>query len=267
MPKTLLSGLFLFALASPVQAQNLAPSGYLVVGPGALPTTPVTAAGDAVVQRTLVVGAHGPNGTVGFPANNGAINAGDAYVKGTTWLNGNLVFRDNDTGNHRWVISATNSDAKLRIGYGWDWNKGIECQTSGDVKFFQKVSIGDVSCTTPGQCPTTSSPLGINTLTLAVGGKIGARYGVHVTNAGVAWPDYVFDTSYLLQPLPDVARFIAANHHLPGVPSAEDVKTDGVELVTMQAVLLQKIEELTLHLIRLEAENAALKTRVQKLEI
>ena len=146
---------------------------------------------------------------------------------------------------------------------GPDWSKQTRFDATGDVAFSKRVSIGDVSCPPPAVC---GSNLGINTLTLAVGGKIGARFGVHVMNAGVAWPDYVFDTSYLLPPLPDVARFIAANHHLPGVPSAEEVKTEGVELVTMQAVLLQKIEELTLHLIRLETENVELKTRVQKLE-
>ncbi len=58
----------------------------------------------------------------------------------------------------------------------------------------------------------------------------------------------------------------AANHHLPEVPSAAQIQTEGLELVAMQALLLRKVEELTLHLIQLQKENAALSARVRKLE-
>ena len=36
------------------------------------------------------------------------------------------------------------------------------------------------------------------------------------------------------------------------MPSAEEVKTNGVEVGEMNAILLQKIEELTLYIIELE---------------
>jgi len=106
----------------------------------------------------------------------------------------------------------------------------------------------------------------INNLTLAVGGKIGARGGVHVVGLGAAWPDYVFQPAYCLQPLAEVAQFIEANQHLPDVPSAAEVQAEGIELASMQALLLRKVEELTLHLIALKRENDALQVRVRKLE-
>jgi hypothetical protein len=81
---------------------------------------------------------------------------------------------------------------------------------------------------------------------LNVNGKITAKE-VLVTNQN--WPDYVFDDSYRLMPLDEVARFIAKNRHLPGVPSAREVHTAGIQIGENQAVLLRKIEELTLHLI------------------
>ena len=51
-----------------------------------------------------------------------------------------------------------------------------------------------------------------------------------------------------------------------GNASAAEVQDNGVEMVAMQAVLLQKIEELTLHLIGMKKANDALQARVLTLE-
>ena len=63
------------------------------------------------------------------------------------------------------------------------------------------------------------------------------------------WADHVFNPDYQLARLPEVEQFIRAHHHLPDIPTAEEVETDGISLGQMQAKLLLKIEELTLHLI------------------
>ena len=68
------------------------------------------------------------------------------------------------------------------------------------------------------------------------------------------WPDYVFETNYDLMSLKLTEKYILANKHLPGVPSAKEIKEDGIELAEMNAILLQKIEELTLHLIELQKQ-------------
>jgi hypothetical protein len=112
---------------------------------------------------------------------------------------------------------------------------------------------------------------------LAVNGIITAKEVV-VTNTG--WPDYVFDAGHTLTPLSDVADYIARNHHLPGIPSAQDVSEKGISLGEMHAKLLAKIEELTLHMIETEKRSAqleqennelrhdsqALKDRISRLE-
>ncbi len=46
--------------------------------------------------------------------------------------------------------------------------------------------------------------------------------------------------------------------HLPGIPSAAEVEANGISLSEMQSRLLQKVEELTLHMIALEKENGML---------
>jgi chromosome condensin MukBEF ATPase and DNA-binding subunit MukB len=87
------------------------------------------------------------------------------------------------------------------------------------------------------------------------------------------WSDYVFAPNYPLRPLKEVAAFIQEHHHLPEIPTEAEVHQDGVSLGEMQAKLLAKIEELTLHMIQaeerndqLEKQNQALQTRIARLE-
>lgn len=44
-------------------------------------------------------------------------------------------------------------------------------------------------------------------------------------------------------------KFIEKNNHLPEVPSAAEMKRDGVDISEMNMTLLKKVEELTLYLI------------------
>jgi hypothetical protein len=80
------------------------------------------------------------------------------------------------------------------------------------------------------------------------------------------WSDFVFAPDYRLAPLSEVEAHIQAKGTLPGIPSAAEVAEHGVSVGDMQARMLAKIEELTLHQIALEKENAALKARVAILE-
>lgn len=74
------------------------------------------------------------------------------------------------------------------------------------------------------------------------------------------WPDYVFLSNYSLTPLKKVEQFIENNGHLENVPSAQEIMNKGLDLGAMDKVLLEKIEELTLHLIQKEKEIEAIKT-------
>jgi hypothetical protein len=63
------------------------------------------------------------------------------------------------------------------------------------------------------------------------------------------WPDYVFAANYKLRSLSSLGAFIKKHQHLPDVPSAKQVKKGGLDLAETQAILLRKIEELTLYVI------------------
>ncbi len=79
------------------------------------------------------------------------------------------------------------------------------------------------------------------------------------------WPDFVFEKDYDLQSLKEIEAYINKNRHLPNVPSAEEIKNNGINLGEMDATLLQKIEELTLHSIQQQKEIDSLKEINHKL--
>ena len=63
--------------------------------------------------------------------------------------------------------------------------------------------------------------------------------------------DYVFAPDYDLMSLPELEQFVSTNRHLPEVAPAAVMEQDGISLSEMNALLLKKIEELTLHVIDL----------------
>jgi len=98
---------------------------------------------------------------------------------------------------------------------------------------------------------------------LAVNGNIRAKE-IKVENAN--WPDYVFAKDYKLPSLQETEKHINEKGHLPGIPSAQDVKTNGIDLGEMNAKLLQKIEELTLHVIEQNKQLQLQNRRIDELE-
>ncbi|MGV6860238.1 MAG: hypothetical protein ACWA41_00610 [Putridiphycobacter sp.] len=80
------------------------------------------------------------------------------------------------------------------------------------------------------------------------------------------WPDYVFNENFTVLSLEDVAKYIQQHKHLPGVPSAEEIKTEGLSVGKMQKILMQKIEELTLYTLEQNNQIQNLETKVNTLE-
>ena len=146
----------------------------------------------------------------------------------------------------------------------------LECNpTNGWVYLVQN------AYTTANAIPARTNPLSIaangnvliGTVTdhgykLAVNGSIRAKE-VRVQSG---WADYVFADDYRLRPLTEVETFIAANDHLPDVPSAREIQENGLDIAAMTTKMMAKIEELTLYTIELHKQNKALQARVEQLE-
>lgn len=88
----------------------------------------------------------------------------------------------------------------------------------------------------------------------------GASFSVSGTNLNV--PDYVFDESYSLMPLSELKGFIAANAHLPNVPSAAEINQGSLNMTEMQLTLLKKVEELTLYTLQQQAQIEMLEEKL-----
>jgi len=80
------------------------------------------------------------------------------------------------------------------------------------------------------------------------------------------WADHVFDQNYKLMSLKEIKQFITENGHLPDVPKASEIESKGLDLGEMQRIQMQKIEELTLHLIQLDERLQTSETRIKALE-
>jgi len=93
---------------------------------------------------------------------------------------------------------------------------------------------------------------------------ITANTSFKVKNWTMEVPDYVFaDKGYQPMSLPEVERFVKKNKHLPEVPSAAELKRDGMDVAGMNLLLLKKIEELTLHVIEQDKKIQSLSRRLR----
>ena len=81
-----------------------------------------------------------------------------------------------------------------------------------------------------------------------------------------SWPDYVFEKEYKLMPLKDVAEYIEAHGHLPNIPSESEIIDNGLDLGQMNVLLMEKIEELTLHAIEQQKVIEAMKIEIKNLQ-
>jgi trimeric autotransporter adhesin len=115
---------------------------------------------------------------------------------------------------------------------------------AGSSSFGQQVIIG----------PVPSTPAGYS---LYVANGILAEKVKVAIKTSANWADYVFDKNYTLPSLANIEQYIKKNKHLPGIPPAAEVVKDGIDLAEMNAKLLAKVEELTLHVISISKKVAA----------
>ncbi|WP_239023321.1 hypothetical protein [Flavobacterium endoglycinae] len=86
--------------------------------------------------------------------------------------------------------------------------------------------------------------------------------------------DYVFEkyytgksdlkSDYKMPTLTEIEKFTKENNHLPNIPSAQEIKENGLQLGEMNNLLLQKIEELTLYIIEQNKRIETLEKKINK---
>lgn len=95
---------------------------------------------------------------------------------------------------------------------------------------------------------------------LVVNGNIKAKK-LTITQTG--WADYVFKPSYKLMTINSLEKYIKQNGHLPDIPNEKSITEKGNDVGETQTLLLKKIEELTLYIIKMENEIQELKRKMK----
>ena len=177
------------------------------------------------------------NGTTASPyliaAADTSLYANNGTINSATTTSGNRVVTMNN--NNIWFkSSAGDANGKLYIG-----NTATYPTTTGNYKLFVEGGI----------------------MTEKV--KVALRSTAN-------WADYVFEENYKLMPLKEVAKFVGANKHLPGINSAANLFENGLDVAEMQSKQMEKIEELTLYIIdqdkKIEAQNNAIDRNNKEIE-
>ena len=219
---------------------------------------------------------YGPSGGnhISFRTRNGDAGTWNSWYE--MWHSGNLNNSSSDftarnintSGIH--VVSGTYSSLQgLYLG----WNRS---GSLGEVNFVSNIGSGFGGFT----FDDTSDGLTFTRLMTILGSgnvgigtanpdqKLTVKGTIHSQEVIVdmsVLPDYVFKPTYHLPTLAEVKAYIDQNHHLPEMPSANQVAKDGLSLGDMNAKLLKKVEELTLYLIEQQEINRSLQAQITNL--
>jgi hypothetical protein len=205
--------------------------------------------GSAVATRLLF---HKPTNKIGIGGT--ALPQSELHINNT--INGDTMRITNGTTGH------TASD-------------GLTIGNNGNAAFLinKENSTFDIGTNNTSNLKISATGLvSIGNVTTPAGYKLYVEQGILTEKVKVAvksnseWADYVFTKDYRLTPLSEVAAYITANHHLPNVPSADEVVASGIDMAKMDAKLLEKIEELTLYMIEMKKEIEVLKKENAKLK-
>lgn len=167
--------------------------------------------------------------------------------------NGNIGIGVQDPGSSKLHVAAATNGLTVTSN----------STAAGDTPFLVRSGNGSIE----GLIVRANGNVGMGTINpqskLAVNGKITCKE-VEVTLSG--FPDYVFEPDYELMTLEEVESYIKANGHLPNVPSACEVEENGLGLGEMNKILLEKVEELTLHLIEKDQQMVQVLERLRMME-
>ncbi len=233
----------------------------------------------ASVERMKIL----DNGNIGIGINPGgeklAVNGtGMQYGKIASFLNGNA---------NTWVATTTTAGAWNSITKAGD--NGIYWQDDATVESANGFVIAPWSAGTNGiridgltgnvgigdANPSAKLQIKSNVINaLDIVDNTSGAVNFRVKSTGIVYarevnvqlgvfPDYVFEKDYQLLPLEKLESFIAANKHLPNIPSANEVCEKGMNVGELQRLQMEKIEELTLYIIQLKKELEGVKKELE----
>ena len=198
---------------------------------------------------------------------NNAANGMYALETNTTGSNntasGQGALGVNTTGGSNTALGEGAGSSSLGSGNIYIGSKAGAIETGSNKLYMgndanQTILYGDIST---GQVlfgkPDATGYSFNGTRTLNVLGGILAD-SIRVSLSG-EWADYVFTEDYQLLAPEALKAYIKTHKHLPGIPTQQQVKKEGIHLAEMNTKLLEKIEELTLYMLNQQEEISTLK--------
>lgn len=208
----------------------------------------------------------GTTNNVLFLSNSNRVSVNTGNALGMFHVENNVPYYVNTTAY--FSSSASQGDYTDGIYYKYNgsanWHRAIAVYNSTGDDVFRVHTNG---YTTIGHMATLPG-LGASSSSLKY--KLVVEKGILTERVKVAlegtadWADYVFDTGYKRNSIEYVEDYIKKNKHLPNVPSASDVYSNGLDVAEMDATLLRQIEELWLQMIELKKENEKMKDLIRQ---
>jgi DNA-binding transcriptional MerR regulator len=226
----------------------------------------LTVKGDLIAKNNIYLG--NDDDTIILSGSNVTIKANSSGNDVTLRAADQIIFHaGGDTSDYLYLATSSDAAGLFFSGYG-STDPGIRVNPSTNEIEYRDESESDWTSFDSGMATgwtdggtdvylTDSTDwVGIGTTNpasrLEVVGDIQTTSGSFIADGiPLDVPDYVFENGYqLLSPI-SLQEFIATYHHLPGVPSEESIKTQGLNLGQFSLTLLAKLEETTLYILDL----------------
>lgn len=213
---------------------------------------------------------------------------GEAKVSGNLWANGSIS-----------IGSDLNTFSKLSI-VNTNRTAAIQANTVGNTKPYQRLMFFEYNNADTKILEVVNTTTGITPFLLHSNGAmdihngterifhLGTEGSLELKSGGLqtfkvetdgmirgrrmkldlnTWADYVFEPTYKLMPLSEVETFVKKEKHLPNVPSEQELKAEGADVMEMNRILMEKVEELTLYLIQQNKNTEELKKQLEALQV
>ncbi len=140
----------------------------------------------------------------------------------------------------------------IQLGHTSELNIGID---NNEIQARNNGAVYRLHLNNGGGTVQIGNAIAPTTYSLAVNGKVICEE--LKIQASSNWADYVFADNYSLRSFDELRKYISVNHHLPNIPDAKTVETEGIVVGDMQRRMMEKIEELTLYILQLEEKSRA----------